>query len=76
MDDKPRLVADNPDPQRKAWAKEKPSDPEQIVCHECNGSLWIKADQSPFFHKFEVIPGSDALVCVFCLANGKVNTFP
>lgn len=76
MDDKPRLVSDNPDPQRKKWAKASHDDPEQCVCHECNGSLWIRADQCPFYHKFEVIPGSETLVCVFCLAKGELNTFP
>lgn len=75
-ENKPRLVCENPDPQRKGWAKEEAGDPEQIVCHECNGSLWIKAEQAPFYCRFEVQPGVETLVCVFCLAKGEVNTFP
>jgi len=74
-ENKTRLDPNNPKPQRKAWAKDAPSDPEQIVCQTCSGSLWIKADQCPLYHKFEVVPGSETLVCVFCLARGEVNTF-
>lgn len=76
MTDGPKLVSDNPNPERKPWAKESVEDPEQIVCYECNGSIWIKADSCPFYQNFKVIPGSERLVCVQCLSESKVTTWP
>lgn len=73
-DDKPpiSLAADNPDHKPKPWARRSARDPEQIIC-DCGASLWMRAESAPMLQNLKVKKGAPALVCVPCLAKGKVS---
>jgi hypothetical protein len=64
---------------KKKWARRRPQDIEQICCRVCeidigvSSSIYMEAVIAPMEKGGKKFGGTKTLVCVHCLARGKVT---
>lgn len=65
--------------QKKKYARRRPQDIEQICCRVCEAdiniatSIYMQAVIAPMEKGGKMTGGTKTLVCVYCLARGKVT---
>lgn len=83
MTDKPDLRAIEGGNKPKPYARREKRDLEQVVCRVCEAdvgvatSMAIKARSCPMSPGLgKITRGTDAWICAYCLARGKVTEMP